>query len=196
MSASVVLELLVSTVLLAWGSILLAGRLPMALLARRAAQWQKAPAILRLTSLQAAQGRSTCFRVQVRYSYQVNGTAVVGERIHHCYSPSRHRQLHKGIFNRLQSGSVIAVHVDPSQPHESTILAGVNRDCLLYALAGVPLLLAGLLLTVHALAAVSRVDMPGWLGALGLLIVLGCVAMAMWSRFAQHRLLSDVAKVL
>lgn len=196
MNVAIVLELLLAATLVAWGAWLAGTRLPMVWLARRAAAWQRAPATLRLTSLQAARSRSASFRVLVRYSYEVAGAAIEGERIHHCYSPSGRRLLHKGIFNRLQSGSVIAVHFDPHRPAESTILAGVNRDCLLYALAGLPLLLLGLLLALHGMLLGADVEVPDWLEVLGVLLASACATLAALGLRAHDRLLEDVAKVL
>ncbi|MCW7539630.1 DUF3592 domain-containing protein [Aquabacterium sp. A7-Y] len=196
MSAAVVLELLLAAALLGWGGWLLAARMPLALLARKATAWRKTAATLRVTSLQTARGRGTSFRVLVRYSYQVEGSEVAGERIHHCYTPSARRLLHKGIFNRLQSGSVIAVHFDPERPEQSTILAGVNRDCLLYALAGVPLIVLGGLLGLHGLLLSSDIEVPDWLTVCGAFAALVCATVAAVSWRAHDRLLADVARVL
>lgn len=195
MSASVVLQWFSGGLLIAAGVLLLIARLPAALDAWRATRWRKMPATLQAMVLQRI-GDSERYRVLVSYRYRDGNAAYVGERIHHCYDASDKRVLHKGVLNRLQAGSVIAVHVHPEQPDQSTILAGVNRHCLLHALAGLPPLMVGLLVASHALAQTADASLPDWSVALSAAVLLASGVVGAFSLRAHDRLVADVARVL
>ena len=195
MSASIVLQWFSGGLLIAAGVLLLIARLPAALDAWRATRWRKMPATLQAMVLQHI-GDSERYRVLVSYRYRDGNAAYVGERIHHCYDASDKRVLHKGVLNRLQAGSVIAVHVHPEQPDQSTILAGVNRHCLLHALAGLPPLMVGLLVASHALAQTADASLPDWSVALSAAVLLASGVVGAFSLRAHDRLVADVARVL
>lgn len=195
MDASVVLQWVSGGLFTAAGVLLLAARLPAAIDAWRATRWRKTPAVLQAMVLQRI-GNSERYRVLVSYRYRDGDQGYIGERIHHCYDASGKRVLHKGVLNRLQAGSVIAVHVDPEHPHQSAILAGVNRHCLLHALAGLPSVLIGLLVTGHALAQTTSVELPNWSLALAGAVLTASVLVGAFSVRAHDRLVADVARVL
>lgn len=195
MSASIVLQWLSGGLFITAGLLLLAARVPPALEAWRATRWRKMPATLQAMVLQRI-GDSERYRVLVSYRYRDGDAAYIGERIHHCYDASGKRVLHKGVLNRLQAGSVIAVHVDPQRPQESTILAGVNRHCLLHALAGVPLVLVGLLVAGHALLQMNAAALPGWSWTLAGAVLAASAVTGAFSLRAHDRLVADVARVL
>ncbi|TCP07275.1 DUF3592 domain-containing protein [Caldimonas thermodepolymerans] len=195
MSASVVLLWVSGGLLLAAGVLLLASRLPAMVEAWRATRWHRTPATLQAMVLQRV-GRGERYRVLVSYRYRHGDGSYVGHRIHPCYAASGKRVLHKGVLNRLQAGSVIAVHVHPDQPQRSTILVGVNRHCLLHALAGLPLVLIGLLVMGMALGQTLPWSWPAWSQPAAAAVLGASLLVAVFSLRARERLVADVARVL
>ncbi|HWP20268.1 MAG TPA: DUF3592 domain-containing protein [Burkholderiaceae bacterium] len=188
-------ELCLALVLLGRGIVLLRTRWAALRAARRARQWHRTAAVLQLRRLQSApDGRQ--HRVQVRYRYEWGGQVWLGERIHHCYAPSTERELHKRLFERLQSGLVVAVHLNPEQPEESTLIIGVNRRLTCHALEGMGWLLASAALASHAWAWTQEPVMAteAHLGtAMAVLAAAGLVGVA---RHAYGRVLGDLARAL
>jgi hypothetical protein len=68
------------------------------------------------------------WEVKVRYSYSVAGREFEGKRVAFGYSGSSTHVEHQGIYEKLQSGSRVMVHYQPSNPSDSVLAAGFNRS--------------------------------------------------------------------
>ncbi len=68
------------------------------------------------------------WEVKVRYSYSVAGREFDGKRVAFGYSGSSTHGEHQGICEKLQSGSRVMVHYQPSDPSDSVLAAGFNRS--------------------------------------------------------------------
>lgn len=73
----------------------------------------------------------TTWEVKVRYSYSVAGREFECKRVAFGYSGSSTHEEHKGIYEKLQSGSRVMVHYQPSNPSDSVLAAGFNRSTFL-----------------------------------------------------------------
>lgn len=163
--------------------------------ARRARRWHRAPAVLQLRRLRSTpDGRR--HRVQVRYRYEWAGRAWNGQRIHHCYEACAALALHRRLFERLQSGLVCAVHVDPEDPSQCTLVVGTSRAATWAALQGAAWLLAGAALAAHAAAwlAPPAVQADAHAGAAAAWAVAG--AWGWGAHWARRRLLRELASAL
>lgn len=81
------------------------------------------------------------WEVQVRYSYSVADREFEGKRVAFGYSGSSTYEDHKGIYEKLQSGSRVMVHYKPSNPSDSVLAAGFNRSTFLILVFAVTWLL-------------------------------------------------------
>jgi hypothetical protein len=99
---------------------------------RQALSWPAAEGRLLECRLdENADSDSTTWEVKVRYSYSVADREFEGKRIAFGYSGSSAYQEHQGIYEKLQSGSRVMVHYQPSNPSDSVLAVGFNRSTLL-----------------------------------------------------------------
>ncbi len=71
------------------------------------------------------------WEVKVRYCYTVAGREFEGTRVAFGYRGSSTQEEHEGIFAKLQLGSRVMVHYQPSDPGDSVLAAGFNRSTFL-----------------------------------------------------------------
>lgn len=74
---------------------------------------------------------STTWEVKVRYGYSVAGREFEGNRVAFGYNGSSTHEEHQEIYEKLQSGSRVLVHYQPSNPSDSVLAAGFNRSTFL-----------------------------------------------------------------
>jgi hypothetical protein len=97
------------------------------------------------------------WEVKVRYSYAVAGREFEGKRVAFGYGGDSTHEEHQVIYEKLQSGSRVMVHYNPSNPSDSVLAAGFNRSTL-YTLAFAVIWLLLLTLTVIGTALFSGPD--------------------------------------
>jgi hypothetical protein len=101
-------------------------------------------------------GDSTTWEVKVRYSYAVAGREFEGKRVAFGYSGSGNQKEEKEICEKLQSGSRVMVHYQPSDPRDSVLAAGFNRSTFMILAFAVTSLLFTTGCTVLAISSSGR----------------------------------------
>ena len=99
---------------------------------RQALSWPGVEGRLLECSLEEhADSESTTWEVKVRYTYSVAGQEFEGKRVAFGYSGSSTHDEHRGIYDKLQSGSGVMVRYQPGNPSDSVLAAGFNRSTFL-----------------------------------------------------------------
>lgn len=80
-------------------------------------------------------GGST-WRAEIKYEYETNGRALVGERVAFGYSGSSSRSYHEGIAAALPVGAHVGVRVSPDDPSRATLATGMNMSIIFLAIFG------------------------------------------------------------
>jgi hypothetical protein len=67
-------------------------------------------------------------KVEVKYTYSVNGRQYTGDTLAFGYTSSSGREVHKEILARLQAAQTVEVRYDPFDPQTSVLSYGVHRS--------------------------------------------------------------------
>lgn len=120
-------------VLFLFGLLAFVGGLVEARSARRAGRWPTAPAAVTRVAVVEDDG---CFRVEVAYTFAVDGVEYTGSRLAFGYGGSSERAEHDEIFEKLRGAKTVAARYDPSNPAESCLSNGVNNYIWILVIVG------------------------------------------------------------
>jgi hypothetical protein len=70
----------------------------------------------------------TTYKVNVRYTYTVDGVGYEGDQLAFGYVASSGREAHDEIHSKLKNARQIAVRYDPSDPAVSCLSFGLHRS--------------------------------------------------------------------
>lgn len=96
----------------------------------------------------------TTYKVEVSYTYSVNGVDQTGKRIAFGYSGSSAQKFHREIHNALKVGADIGVRYRPEEPSVSVLSYGINNAIIF-------LLIFGAIWTFFSLGMAALVAMDG-----------------------------------
>jgi hypothetical protein len=95
-----------------------------------AAEWPTTPG--KLTRVEMHQDTDTdnnkTFRVDVEYTYTVDGTAYVGSRVAFGYTASSDHESHDEIYKKLKAAKTVDVRYDPENAGSSVLSFGIHRS--------------------------------------------------------------------
>lgn len=117
----------------------------------RASRWPSATATLLSVADQDVSGpEDTNHRIQVCYTYEVDGKRHEGNVIHPGYTGgSRFGTAHSELLTLLQAGRYFRVHYNPDQPGRSMLSAGFHLRSVVPLLLGLELLLFSIALATR-----------------------------------------------
>lgn len=94
----------------------------------QAAAWPTAQAtITTLEVCENSDSEGTTYKVEVQYSYTVDGVAYSGSRLAFGYGGGSEREAHE-IYRMLKKDKTVAVRYNPSDPAVSCVLFGLHRS--------------------------------------------------------------------
>lgn len=111
----------------ATGFVLLGRGLLTAHRSARAAAWPTAPATITKLEVREVPGDGTTYKVEVWYTYTVDGVAYEGSRFAFGYWGSEDREPQDAIYRRLKGAESVHVRYDPANPAESCLSFGLDR---------------------------------------------------------------------
>jgi hypothetical protein len=71
---------------------------------------------------------SYCWKVELQYSYIIDGNAYTGNRIGFGYAGSGFHKYHKAIYDKYVNSESIDIIFDPNNPSVSVAETGFNRS--------------------------------------------------------------------
>ena len=98
--------------------------------ARRSMQagaWPTAPGVIQES---AVKRDDDTWRVEVRYSYKVDGIAYEGSRLAFSYGGNSSKSDHEEVCRRLQKGQRVGVRYDPADPSSSCLSFGLHKNII------------------------------------------------------------------
>ncbi|HRX38868.1 MAG: DUF3592 domain-containing protein [Parvularculaceae bacterium] len=79
---------------------------------------------------------SDTYAAKVRYSYEVMGRVLTGERIAFGYTASSGESFHRDIYNALPVNTQVAVRYDPANPERAVLAYGMNQSIVFLLIFG------------------------------------------------------------
>jgi hypothetical protein len=101
------------------------------LTASRAKSWPTAQGIVQSTELTTSLGRrarTTTYIPLVKYSYEVNGSNYVGNRVDYGERGTSSRDDAMTVIARYHEGLHVPVHYDPKNPESAVLEVGTTMD--------------------------------------------------------------------
>ena len=106
-------------------------------LSKQAEGWPTTPATIVASDFETnSDDDGTTYRAVVRYTYNVMGRELEGDRIAFGYSGSSGYSFHNEIHNALTKGTQVAVRYDPNRPERAALSYGVNQSILFLLIFG------------------------------------------------------------
>lgn len=93
---------------------------------------------------------SVTYRPIIVYNYRVDGREYEGQRVSYGEYATSDPADAQAVVDRYKAGTAVRVHYRPGQPGEAVIAPGSHGSPWFYIALGVPILLAGLLLSLFA----------------------------------------------
>ncbi len=99
--------------------------------------WATTTGELLQRELEARPGKTTTYRLQVRYRYRVGGQDFESSRFAFGYEGSRgDLENHQRILQKLHQGHRVTVYYDPQDPRQAVLSHGLNRGSLVLLVFG------------------------------------------------------------
>lgn len=84
--------------------------------------------ITHLAVTKHSDSEGTSYKVEVKYTYTVDGVAYEGARLAFGYAASSGQAAHEEIHRKLSAAKAVAVRYDPSDPSVSCLSFGLHRS--------------------------------------------------------------------
>ena len=95
----------------------------------RVADWPTTPGTITQISVdEKSDGDGSTYKVNVQYTYTVDGVAHEGSRLAFGYDESNDREAHDEIYQKLKDARMVDVRYNPSNPSESCLSFGIHRS--------------------------------------------------------------------